>query len=346
MHAMIEMPDTLTERPISPPDGPDLLSDVLSHVRLSGAIFLRGEYSAPWAFDSPEPEELIDVVAPGAERLILFHIVRSGEAWIGAKGRRIDVLAGDVVVLPYADRHVMGSRRQASPIPIADLLPQPPWQGIPVCRFDGGGGECTSVVCGYLKCEDLLFNSFLQRLPPVFRVRPREGAGAQLFHACVRYALDEGTRKRLGHDTLLSRLPELLFVEALRLYAEQVAAGKTGWLAALNDPVASRALALLHSEPAYRWTTEELARRAVTSRSVLDERFRRLLGRSPIRYLTEWRMQMAADLLRATPMKLAAIAEKCGYSSEEAFSRAYVRHLGISPARWREKELAARPPES
>src|SRR5690606_26248812 len=147
-------------RPISPRDGPDLLSDVLSYVRLSGAIFLRGEYSAPWALDSQEPDELIAVVAPGAERLTLFHIVRSAEAWIGAKGRRIDIMAGDVVVLPYADRHVMGSRTQAAPIPIANLLPQPPWQGIPVCRFDGGSGDSTSVVCAYLKCEDLLFNSF------------------------------------------------------------------------------------------------------------------------------------------------------------------------------------------
>jgi AraC-like DNA-binding protein len=340
---MIEMPDELTEMPTLARGDHDLLSEVLSHVRLSGAIFLRGEYSAPWALDSPEPDELISVVAPGAERLILFHIVRQGEAWISAKGERLDIEAGDLVVLPYADRHVMGSHADAMPLPIADLLPQPPWQDMPVCRFDGGG-DCTSVVCAYLKCEDLLFNPFLRRLPPLFRVRPREGAAAELFQACISYALDESAQRRLGRNTMFSRLPELLFVEALRLYAEQIAAEDTGWLAALNDPVVSRALALLHREPAHRWTVEELARRSVTSRSVLDERFRRLLDRSPMRYLTEWRMQMATDLLRATSMKLAAVAEQTGYGSEEAFSRAFARHLGMSPARWREKALAVASP--
>lgn len=339
---MIETPDRLIGTPGFPAerDRAALLSDVLSRVRLDGAMFLRGEYSARWAFDSPESRDLVDLLAPGAQRLVLFHIVREGQAWVGARGTRIDLEAGDVAVLPHADRHLMGSISEpVEPVPIADLLPPPPWQGVPTCRFDGGGAR-THVVCGYLRCDDLLFNSFMRRLPPVFRVRPPKGPVCDLFSACVNYAIDERAHSPRGGAPLTARMPELLLIEALRLYSEQDARD-TGWLAAINDAVVSRALALLHAEPARRWTVEELARRAATSRSVLDERFRSRLGQSPMRYLAEWRIQLAADLLKDTPAKLAAIAETVGYGSEEAFSRAFQRHLGTSPAHWRKREVSA-----
>lgn len=333
--AMIETPQVLIGTPgsVDERDRTDLLSDVLSRVRLSGAIFLRGEHSAPWAFDSPEARDLVDLLAPGAQRFVLFHVVREGRAWVSSRGERIELEPGDLAVLPHADRHLMGSVELARPIPIADLLPPVPWQGVPVCRFSGGG-ENTDVVCGYLKCEDLLFNSFLRRLPALFRVRPPPGPVAELIEACVSYALDESRQQRQGGVTLMARMPELLLIEALRLYSEQ-SAGNSGWLAAINDAVVSRALALLHAEPARKWTVEELACSAATSRSVLDERFRNLLGQSPMRYLAEWRMQLAADMLKSTSMKLAAIAQAVGYGSEEAFSRAFHRHLGTSPAQWR-----------
>jgi AraC-like DNA-binding protein len=334
--AMIETPDILIETPDPAGDRnrTELLSDVLSRIRLSGAIFLRGEYSAPWAFDSPESRDLVDLLAPGAERLVLFHIIREGDAWVGARGEHVDLEPGDLVVLPHADRHLMGSRpERTDPVPIADLLPPPPWHGVPICRF-AGGGENTGVICGYLKCDELLFNSFMRRLPPVFRVRPPPGPSRDLISACVNYALDERSHPRGGSAPLMMRMPEMLLIEALRLYSEDSASG-TGWLAAIGDPVVGRALALLHAEPARRWTVEELACLAATSRSVLDERFRRLLGEPPMRYLTEWRMQVAADLMKDTNAKLAAVADAVGYGSEEAFSRAFQRQLGVSPGQWR-----------
>jgi AraC-like DNA-binding protein len=332
---MIQTPRDVTETPPAPPNPTALLSDVLARIRLSGAIFLRGEYSAPWAFDSPESRDLIQLLAPDAQRLILFHIMRRGRAWASANGQRVEVKAGDLVVLPHAHRHLMGSMAPVKPIPIAELLPPPPWEGVPVCRFDGGG-EDTEVVCGYLRCEEPLFNSFLRQLPPIFRVRPPLGPTTEWIQACINYALDERRHSRQGGAALLARLPELMFTEALRLHYEE-SPPDTGWLAAINDPVVGRALALLHTEPARKWTVESLARRAATSRSVLDERFRTLLRQPPIRYLAEWRMQLAADLLRTTRLKLDAVAEKAGYGSEQAFSRAFQRHVGRSPAQWRDE---------
>lgn len=335
---MTETPDLLIEKPDVPleRDRTALLADVLSRVRLDGAMFLRGEYSAGWAFDSPESRDLIDLLAPSAQRLVLFHIVRQGHAWVSACGMRVELAPGDVAVLPHADRHLMGSISEAvEPIPIAELLPPTPWQGVPICRFDGGGDQ-TDVVCGYLKCDDLLFNSFMRRLPAVFRVRPPEGPTSELIRACINYAVDERAHSRHGGAPLTARMPELLLIEALRLYSEQESSD-TGWLAAINDPVVSRALGLLHAKPAEHWTVEELARRAATSRSVLDERFRKRLGQAPMRYLAEWRMQIAADLIKDTSAKLADIANTVGYGSEETFNRAFQRHLGISPGQWRSR---------
>jgi AraC-like DNA-binding protein len=339
---MIETPRALigTPDPASDQERTGLLSDVLSRVRLSGAIFLRGEYSAPWAFDSPESRDLAALLAPHAERLVLFHVIKEGRAWVSARGERIEVEPGDLVVLPHADRHLMGSVEPTEPVPIASLLPPPPWHEVPVCRFDGGG-PTTGVVCDYLECDDLLFNSFLRHLPPLFRVRPAAGPTRELIQACIGYALDESRQAREGRVALTARMPELLLIEALRLYSEQSAAD-SGWLAAIDDAIVGRALALLHAEPRRKWTVEDLARRAATSRSVLDERFRKLLGQSPMRYVAEWRMQLAAEQLRNTPAKLADIAEAIGYGSEEAFSRAFQRHVGVSPARWRSDAQAGK----
>jgi AraC-like DNA-binding protein len=330
---MIETPVDLIETPrhVGGSDRSDLLADVLSHVRLSGALFLRGHYAAPWAFDSPDPPDLVRLLAPGAERLIVFHAIRRGSVWVSAGGQRVDAVVGDVVVLPHGDRHVMGSPDAVEAVPIADLLPTPPWAGVPVCRVDGPG-EVTEVACGYFRCNELLFNSVLRQLPPVFRVRPG-GATADMLTAAVRYIMEAPSGASRSGGSLQSRVPELLLVEALRLFAE--AGSPTGWLAATGDPVVARALKLLHENPTHGWSVEELARAAASSRSVLNERFHELLGQSPMRYLLNWRMQIAADLLRTTGLKIADIAERSGYGSDVAFSRAFQRHVGVSPAQWR-----------
>jgi AraC-like DNA-binding protein len=307
-----------------------LLSDVLGRIRLSGALFLKGQYSAPWAFDSPGSCALVDLLAPGAERLIVFHVVRRGHLWISAGGHHMEFEAGDLAILPASHRHWMGSEELVEPVPIRELLPPTPWNEIPVLRH-GGDGAATELVCGYFRCDELLFNSFLRSLPPVIKIRP-VGTVAALLEAVLGRALEDGP----GCGTAV-RLPELLLVEALRLYSAD-APRATGWLAATNDPIVSRALKLMHDDPVRDWTVDELSRAAATSRSVLGERFRALLGQSPMHYLVEWRMQLAASLLVGTELRLAAIAEKSGYGSEAAFSRAFHRHVGVSPAQWRAKE--------
>ncbi len=333
--AMIETPGVLIETPQMAPGShrAELLADVLSHVHLAGALYLKGQYASPWILESPASRDLVALLAPDTQRLIPFHTVRSGSAWIEAAGVRVEVRAGDLAVLPHAHLHQMGAGPATEVVPIATLLPPTPWTTIPICRVNGGGEE-TEIICGYFCGDDLLFNSFLRHLPPVFAVRP-DGAAADLLQAAVRYVIEQPPGIPGKESHLSARLPELLLVEALRLYAQEADAA-TGWLAATGDLVVGRALKFIHDDPVHDWNADELARCAATSRSVLNERFRALLGQSPIRYLVEWRMQIAAGLLRTTNLKIVDIAERSGYASDTAFSRAFQRHLGMSPAQWRD----------
>ena len=238
-------------------------------------------------------------------------------------------------MIPYGDQHRMGGIHEAEHVSMATLLQMPPWRQLPVIRHGGDGGDRTDVVCGYLHSLDPLFDPGLRVFPPVFVVRPPEGPAADWVQANVAYALERSEVDSGGSSIVMSRLPELLLVEVLRLHLASAPAAGEGWLAALNDPVLRPALSLLHSQPERGWTVADLAREAAVSRSVLDARFREVLGRPPIQYLTEWRMHLAEDLLATTDLNVGTIARRVGYNAEEAFSRAFKRTQGQSPTVWR-----------
>jgi AraC family transcriptional regulator, alkane utilization regulator len=330
----------------------DVLSDVLRVVRLSGAIFFAGEFTAPWALESPPAKALAPVILPRAECFTIFHVLAEGTCWVKAKGDRpIQMTAGDVLVLPRGDEHVMASDLSLVPTPMRILVPQTPWPGMPPLTH-GGGGEAARFVCGFLHC-DQKFNPLFGSLPKVLRVRNLEGnvvlesGGAERrppdrpipFHAgmwlntAIYYLIKEVQTP--GSQMMLARLTELIFVEVLRLYMQNLAVNQKGWLAGLNDPYVNRAITMLHAQPGRAWTVEDLARDVGVSRSALADRFTDLIGESPIRYLTTWRMHLAKQLLSEGEHSLAEIAERVGYESEYAFNRAFKRQVGKPPAAWR-----------
>ena len=203
---------------------------------------------------------------------------------------------------------------------------------MPVVRH-GPGGERTDVICGYLDVEDPLFDPALAALPPIFVVRPT-GAAKPWVESSLRYVL-EATEGGDADAEILTRLPAIVLAEVLRIHIASAPAADRGWLAALRDPVLAPALAELHRAPERKWTVVDLAAAANVSRSLLDDRFRQLLGRSPIRYLTDWRLHLAKDLLATTDLSVFAVARRVGYDAEEAFSRAFKRAYGLAPAHWR-----------
>jgi transcriptional regulator GlxA family with amidase domain len=216
---------------------------------------------------------------------------------------------------------------------MAALEPMP-WASLPIFRH-GGGGARTDLVCGYLHSDDPLFDPAVRALPPAFVVRLPPGAARGWVQASVDYALEAAAPDNGHPRAIATRLPELVLIEVLRVHLASAPAADKGWIAALRDPVLAPALSLIYNAPEGRWTVTDLAQGASVSRSLLDARFREVLGLSPIRYLTEWRMHRAAELLATSDLSVFAVARRVGYDSEEAFSRAFKRDRGLSPSHWR-----------
>ena len=317
----------------------DALSEILRVVRLTGAIFIHTRFTAPWCYQSPAAESAAPLLEPGAERLAIFHLVTEGECFVEMDGEPpLQIAAGDVVLFPQGDAHRMTSEAGLPPAKGARLdavLSRRPRQ----INY-GGGGPVTRLVCGYLACDARLARMLFAGLPRVVRVNVRGSNAGIWLEASVRYALAEARSPRAGGSGVLAKLAEVLVIETLRLYINQQSAGHTGWLAGVGDRIVGAALNALHSRPAHAWTLEELAREAGTSRSVLAERFQQLVGSSPMHYLTQWRMVLAANILARSNAPLARVAEDVGYQTDTAFSRAFRREYGAPPATWRKNQAA------
>lgn len=310
------------------------LSHALAQIELSGAIFLYSEYTEAWAYESMAANDVAAVLAPDAVQIVLFHVVVSGSCWIEAGSDKVWAHAGDVVVLPYNDQHRMGGHEAAELVPITQLVAPPPWSSMPHI-VHGLGGPRSELVCGYLACDDRLFDPRMGVFPPVFVVTPPEGPLRLWVKASSDLVLQQTSQVTDDRIASPTEIPQLLLREVLKLHLANAPATDTGWLAALHDPVVAPALAAIHGDPSIKWTLADLAHEATVSSTVLDERFRSVLGLAPIRYLTGWRMHVAEDLLRTTTLSVNAISHRVGYQSEEAFSRAFKRDHGSAPSVWR-----------
>ena len=311
------------------------LVTALSTLRLEGAIFLRGEYSEAWAYESMPSQDAAAVLAPDAARVVLFHVVASGRCWVETDvGDRHWAGEGDVIVFPYNDQHRMGGTAPADTVSIATLIDPPPWEQMPMIQH-GQGGAHTSVVCGYLACDDPLFDPTMRVFPSVFVVSPPSGPARDWVRASIEYAVQQTAQVSADRFEVPPRVPELLLIEVLKLHLASTPAADRGWIKAIHDPVLAPALAAIHGSPEQKWSVSGLAAEASVSPSLLDERFREVLGLAPIRYLTGWRMHVAEDLLRSSDLGVAVVARRVGYESEEAFSRAFKRSHGQAPSVWR-----------
>ena len=313
----------------------DALSDVLRIVRLKGGVFLHAEFTAPWCIFSEIGLEDCGSMLDGAQHLVLYHYVVEGRLSAQIPGAKpVEVSAGEVVIFPHNHSHLLGSHLDIRPVPSKEVVRGTPGGGLWVMRH-GGGGQRTRVVCGFLGCDRFEGNPLADALPPVLRFDIRHGTAAAWMRSSLEFAADEIAARRVGSETVLAKLSELLFVEALRRYVEGLPEEQTGWLAGLKDPYVSRALSLLHGRVAEEWTVDELGRKVGLSRSAFADRFTRLIGEPPMRYLARWRIQVAAHQLRNSDMPLARVAEQVGYESEAAFNRAFKRSFGVPPATWR-----------
>jgi AraC-like DNA-binding protein len=318
----------------------DALSEVLRVVRLTGGVFLDARFTAPWSvITNVQPDKLRLAMGSGVQ-IIAFHYVVSGRLIAHVPGQpALEVGAGGLVLFPRNDLHVLASAADLTPRPAAELRMDSTGEGLWKVS-EGGGGEETRVVCGFLG-SDAGFNPAVAALPVQLAMDLGSTPGGSWMAESFAFATHNLSSGAVGAATIVAKLSELMFVETVRRYIETLPPGETGWLAGLRDPAIGQALALMHAQPQRACSAEELARRAGLSRSTFAERFTTLIGRPPMRYLAAWRMQLAAQALRDTGKSIAQIAYEVGYESEAAFTRAFRRELGQPPAAWRRQAIAA-----
>ena len=321
----------------------DVLSEVLKTVKLDGAVFFHGEYSAPWCAREPDADTMASYLSAGPKHVIIFHLLAEGRAYarVERDGRPVSLVAGDIVTFPHGDAHLMGNGPAVPPVDNAKQIQKVLAEGRMLSQF-GGGGELTKLICGYMTCDPQLSRIFLTGLPSIVRINIRDSASGQWLEDTLRYSVEHSEASGPGGAAVVAKLSEALFVETLRRYISQLPRTQTGWLAGVRDQEVGKALALLHRQPARPWTIAALAQEVGVSRSVLAERFRHYLSDTPIGYLTRWRLNLAAQLLNSTSKSVAEVAGEVGYESEPSFNRAFKREFGLPPARFRSRARSAR----
>ncbi len=307
----------------------DVLTDVLQTVRVKTACYGRLEAGAPWGLRVPGGEDA------------KFHVVLEGNCWLDVEGTpSVALSAGDLVALPHGHEHVLSDASGAQLTPLDSVVScgnNGSRSNDAGTRRIGGSGAQTILVSGRISFEDRRNNPLLAVLPPVIPLLGEAGRSVPWLESTLQFIACEASSGRPGAQTVISRLADILFIQIVRGHLAQLneANNVPGWLGALSEPQIGAALSLVHQRPEQSWTVASLAQRVGMSRSAFASRFTRLVGEPPLHYVTRWRMQKAAGLLREGRATLAEIAEQVGYESETAFSKAFKRAVGSSPGAYR-----------
>jgi AraC-like DNA-binding protein len=328
----------------------DTLSDLLRTVRLRGAAFFYVSFRGQWSAGASEAKEIAQAVMPGCDHVMEYHMIAKGSGWAAVTGLApVRLQAGDIVMFPQGDRHVISSapglephytepqlfvtqRNHPRPIPVSYNQGVLDAGSMPVATADA------VAICGFLGCDLRPFNPLIAALPRILHL-PVSRAGGWVAQV-IDQAVLESSERRPGGDAVLERLSEMMFVDAARRYLDSLPEDSVGWLAGLRDRYVGKTLALMHEHPARQWSLDDLSAEAGLSRSALHERFVQYLGQPPMQYLASWRMQLGARLLRESTRVVADIALEVGYDSEAAFARAFKRMVGTPPATWRRAQAA------
>ena len=318
----------------------DVLSDVLRAVRLTGAVYFHIHARAPWIAETPGAPVISAGLMPEFEHIIAFHVMLEGWAWAQLADESqppILLEAGDAIIFPRGDAHFLSTERGKRSRPNLEMYKHRKNAPLPYVFLEyGGAGEKANYGCGFLGCDVRPYNPVIDALPRVLHVRRSDAHGSLTFDL-MRVALQETATPRAGGETIRAKVSELMFMNAVRQYIDELPEQSTGWLAALRDRHVAAALNAIHARPADPWTLDSLAREVGMSRSTFAERFTAVIGTSAMQYLGNWRLQLAAALLDRPGTRVANVAAEVGYESEAAFNRAFKRQVGVPPGAWRKR---------
>ncbi len=301
----------------------DVLSEVLTLIRLRGELVYTALLGEPWGLQ----------FQPGSAH---FHFVKTGEAWVTpAGGEPTRVSEGDLVLLPLGKGHVIADAPDSPAKKIETVAAEHFHRKELVLRY-GGTQNTTQIIGGFFSFEGSSLPAVMSALPPTIHI-PRGDAGSPAWlEAISGFLLSEAQRQDPGSSLMISRLIDLLVIRTLRSWAA-TKANRIGWLGGLGDERIGRVLSAVHADPSRNWTVESFAKIAGMSRSIFAERFTGTVGETPLRYLSRWRLTLAADLLRSG-MNVAEVAFQSGYSSDASFSRAFKSHFGYAPSELKNRQ--------
>lgn len=298
----------------------DPLGEALHFLRLDGAYYCRSELSAPWGLTLPP--------MPG---YLWFHVVLSGRSVLETDEAGADLLhPGELTLVPHGTGHTLRSDPEAVAADILELPLERVSDRYDVLRH-GAGGAPTLLVCGAVRFNHPAAKNLVALLPRTIHVEPTDGPQAEWMQSTLRLMAAEARERRPGGEAVVTRLADILVVQAIRSWIETDPAAQRGWLGALRDPQIGRALSLIHRDPARPWSVASLAREVAMSRSAFAARFTELVGESAMQYVTRWRMQVARDALDEEGVTVAELGHRLGYRSEAAFARAFKRVTGVPP---------------
>ena len=307
---------------------PDVLTDVLQTLRLRGRVFCCSELRAPWAMSLPR------------SGFAHFHVIERGGAWLRLAGeaQAMPLASGDLVILPHGRGHALSDAPETRPVALKKLM-QGARGACNLLRY-GGDGPTTTMTCGAFEFAAGSGNPLLAVLPPLIHIPSGDARLAQWLEPTLRMLAEEARHPRPGSETLVARLIDIVFVQAVRAWIENEPPQAANWLGALRDAQIGAALGLLHREPHRDWTVAALAAEVAMSRSLFAERFSALVGEPPLSYLIRWRMHLAADLLTRERLNVGEVSRRVGYESDAAFSKAFKRSFGQSPLQYRKQREA------
>ena len=302
------------------PPSIDPLGEALHLLRLTGTLYCRAELTAPWGIDLPP-----------FEGCMMFHVVTAGRCRLEIEGEEPRLLQqGSLALVPHGAGHSIRNDSTADAEPLFDIPVEKVSDRYEIMRH-GGGGDFTHMTCGVVRFDHVAAEHLIALLPKVLQVDTWDDDGDSWLQSTLRFISREAKALRPGGETVITRLADILVIQMIRSWIDSVPESDRGWLGALRDPQVGRALTSIHREPERGWTVASLAREAVMSRSAFSARFTKLVGQSAMRYLTQWRMQLARTHLRETSEPLSVLAERVGYESEAAFCRAFKRMFGVPP---------------
>jgi AraC-like DNA-binding protein len=320
---MLAMETLLETEPAATP-----VAQLLGLIRVRSTVYCRSVMRAPWGFG---------VVA---RPVAAFHLVTEGSCWLEVEGQdhALALTAGDLVILPHGSAHQVRSDPTAAVRHLDDILADHP---VPDGRLlYGGSGPATTILCGGFVLEDQRLHPLLNRLPTVVKVAGASGRPVPWLSATIELLTGEMTAVHAGVETLVTRLSEVLLVQALRSYLVDLNGDTPPGLQGFADPQIGKAISLMQERPEQPWTLDQLAAAVAMSRAAFASHFRELMGEPPMRYLTRYRLFRAALDLRRGNASLARIAMSTGYDSEVTLSKAFRRYFGVAPGTYRKTAIS------